>query len=232
MSSVVLKCLQKDPSDRYQTCAEIIPVFESALAGKGEEGQGDFLKYAIAGVTAIIVIAAAVFFLKPTPDTELIKIKSTKWADVAYDYIFPDCRGYAPCSDKKDQADKLAKISNWKDVQYNDPILKDCMKLDACLSRQTHAAALTAIADWKHVTDLKLLNDCMSLMPCQQRYQELAIPPIGGEVSILKKSCAYVADNVDCCTLSNEAERNYCMQCKKKERVTGGDCGGVYRLPK
>ena len=235
VSGVVLKCLQKDPAHRYQTCAEIIPAFEAALEGKGETGQGGFLKYAIAGVAAIILIAAAVFFLRLKDDPELAKIKNINWANVSSTYAFPDCRGYTPCQEKKDLAARLSKVANWKSVHYDDPILKECMKLSACLSRQAHAASLVAVADWKTLTDPKLLLDCMSFTPCEEQYRRTVIvdpgPGTGGG-SILKKSCAYVADNVDCCALSNETERNYCIQCKKKEQVTGGDCGGLYRLPK
>jgi len=235
MDRLVRRCLQKDPADRYQTCAEIIPAFEAALEGKGETGQGGFLKYAIAGVAAIILIAAAVFFLRLKDDPELAKIKNINWANVSSTYAFPDCRGYTPCQEKKDLAARLSKVANWKSVHYDDPILKECMKLSACLSRQAHAASLVAVADWKTLTDPKLLLDCMSFTPCEEQYRRTVIvdpgPGTGGG-SILKKSCAYVADNVDCCALSNETERNYCIQCKKKEQVTGGDCGGLYRLPK
>jgi len=230
LSGVVLKCLQKDPANRYQTCAEIIPAFEDALAGKAEKGQGSVLKYGIAGVAAIILVVAAVFFWKPKEDPELAKLKATNWADVSANYAFPNCRGYAPCQEKKDQAGKLAQVANWMSVHYDDPILKDCMKLSACLGRQGQAQNLMAVTDWKAVTDKKLLGDCMFLSPCQQRHQS-GIPDEASK-SILSQSCAYVADNVDCCTLSRPAERNYCMQCKKKEQVTGGDCGGLYRLPK
>jgi serine/threonine protein kinase len=233
VGGVVFKCLQKDATNRYQTCAEIIPVFEAALEGKGDEDQKGFLKYAIAGIAAIALIAA-VFLFKPKEDAELTKIKNTNWADAAYNYAFSDCRGYTPCQEKKDQADKLSKITNWTNVHYDDPILKDCMKLTACLSRQTQAHNLIDVADWKTVTDQKLLGDCMFLAPCQQRLQRTHQGPISGseDISILKRTCTYIADNVDCCTLSNESERNYCMQCKKKEQVMGGDCGGIYRLPK
>ena len=230
VKSVVLKCLQKDPSNRYQTCAEIIPVFEDALEGRGETSQAGFFKYAIAGVAAIVLIAAAVFFLKPKEDPELAKIKTVHWADVSYDYAFADCRNYAPCQEKKDQAGKLSHVTNWMNVHYDDPVLKDCMKLSTCLGRQMQAQNLMAVADWKAVTDKKLLGDCMFLAPCQQHHRVASFEE--APKSILSQNCAYVADNIDCCTLSNAEERNYCMQCKKKEQVTGGDCGGVYRLPK
>ncbi|HEY6183259.1 MAG TPA: serine/threonine-protein kinase [Terriglobales bacterium] len=230
VSSVVLKCLQKDPANRYQTCTEIITPFEGALAGKGEKPQGSFLKYAIAGVAAIILIVAAVFFLKPTGDPQFERVKNTNWADVPYDYDFPNCRGWVPCQEKKDRAGKLLKFTNWMNIRYDDPILKDCMKLSACLERQAQAQNLLAVSDWKSITDKKLLGDCMFLSPCRQR--GFIADPIPVPKSILSQSCAYVADNIDCCTLSNPTERNYCMQCKKKEQVTGGECGGVYRPPK
>jgi tRNA A-37 threonylcarbamoyl transferase component Bud32 len=235
VSSVVFKCLQKDPINRYQTCAEIIPAFAAALQGKGEKGQGSFRKYAVAGVALIAVIAAAVLYPKFKEDPVITKIKNTNWAEVSSDYEFPDCHGIAACQEKKDQAVNLAKVAKWMTVHYDDPVLKDCMKLEPCLSRKAQAQKLMAVSDWKNVIDEKLLSDCMFFFPCQKRRVEtINVDPIrsGSIKPILSQSCAYVADNVDCCTLSNPAERDYCMQCKKKEQVTGGDCGGLYRLPK
>jgi hypothetical protein len=99
------------------------------------------------------------------------------------------------------------------------------MKLHACLDRKAQAEKLAVVTDWKKVTDKKLLSDCMSYLPCQQRHGET-----GAAVSVLSQSCLYVADNIDCCKLSGP-ERAYCLHCKKVEQVTGGECGGTYQLP-
>jgi hypothetical protein len=228
VNNVVLKCLQKDPANRYQTCGEIIPALNEALDGKGESTSGGFTKYAIAGLVVIVLILAAGYFLKPHKiDPEMQKILSTKWEDVPSTYVFGDCRDYKPCQDKKDRAGNLSKIKNWTDIHYDDPVLKDCMKLQPCFDRKAQAEKLAAITDWKKVTDKKLLSDCMSYLPCQQRHGETS-----AVVSIFAKSCAYVADNVDCCELTDPAQQAYCSDCKKKEKVTGGECGGNYQRPK
>ncbi len=228
--NVVLKCLEKDPANRYQTCAEIIPALEAALEGKSGGAPGGFVKYAVAGVATAVLLAAAAYLLWPHKKDPLTEVK---WAQVPYNYSFPDCKKYQPCQDKKDEAAKLAGTKNWTGVRFDDPLLKDCMSLQPCLDREAQAQGLQAIADadWKKVTDKKLLGDCMSYPPCQGRRQEIdsappALPAAGA-------SCAYIAEHVECCRdIADPARRARCIACKKEQQNFGSDCRGNYQLPR
>ena len=220
VGNVVLKCLEKNPANRYQTCAEIIPVLEATLEGKGDGNKGHFAKYAVAGIVAILSIAALAYSLKlHKKDPDMEKIIATHWAQVPANYAFPDCKGYQPCQDKKNQAAALAKVKSWKGVHVDDPILKDCMLLQVCLDREAQAQNLLAVADWKKVTDKRLLDDCMYYQPCVQAKPLSPPSPL---------SCADIAENYPCCRdYSNPAK---CLACKKQEGMA--DCVGIYQLPK
>ncbi len=225
VSNVVRKCLEKDPANRYQTCAEIIPALQAALAGRTDGGRGVFLKYAIAGVAAILLVAAVAYSLKLHRKDPLTEVD---WAQVPYSYSFPDCKGYQPCQEKKDEAANLARITNWKGVHFNDAVLNDCMSLQACAERKAQARSLqaVAVADWKKITDKKLLGDCMSYSPCEGRRQEISPAPLPAAV----ESCEYIADHVDCCQdVSDPARRARCVACKKEQQNFASDCGGQYR---
>ena len=224
VNNVVFKCLEKNPANRYQTCAEIIPALGAALDGKSSEGSGGFKKFALAGLAAIILVAGAysLKFFKPGPEP-----KTPDWTQIRYDYTFPDCKGDKQCREKKDQAAALGKIKNWKEVHFDDAVLKDCMFLPACLERQRQAQSLTAIGDWKKITDKKLLGDCMGDLPCELRGKEIASVPTAPE------TCEYIAEHVECCRLeADPARRARCIACKKEQQVFGSDCRGNYQLPK
>jgi serine/threonine protein kinase len=224
VANVVVKCLEKDPANRYQTCGEIIPALEAALDGKSISSRGS-KKYAVAGLVAIVLVAAGAYslkFFKPKPD-----VNSPDWTQVQWDYAFPDCNGDKPCIQKKDQAAALSKIKNWKDIRFDDPVLKDCMYLPVCLERKSQAQSLVAVGDWKKITDKKLLDDCMSDLPCELRRKEIASVPSAPE------SCEYIAEHVECCRLeADPARRARCIACKKEQQVFGSDCRGNYQLPR
>ena len=217
VGKVVLKCLEKNPVNRYQTCGEIMPALEVALAGKSEGNEPGSQKYALIGVAALILIATAAYFLKSHKKEPEPPIN---WSEVAYNYSFGECNKVQPCEAKKQQAAKLSRIKNWMDVHYDDPILNDCMKLQTCLDRQAHAQKLGAVTDWAKISDKSLLDDCMSDSACEKRRDGMVSSPPQ------KASCEYITDNVACC--KEYSDYAYCRACKKQQDVLGGDCGGLY----
>ena len=140
VSSVVLKCLQKEPANRYQTCAEIIPVLEAALEGRGESNSGGFIKYAIAGLVAVLLISAAAYFFVAKKNHRRAELIAKDWPHAHYnDPDFSDCMDVAPCQEKETYAATLIAVKDWA-LQPNDSqFFKDCMSYEPCLNQKALA---------------------------------------------------------------------------------------------
>lgn len=140
VNSVVLKCLQKDPVNRYQTCGEIIPALEAALEGRGDSGSGDFKKYAIAGVIAVLLLSAAAYFFVAKRNHRRAALIAKDWPHVHFnDPDFSDCMDVAPCVQQGKYAADLMAIKDWAQQPNDSPFFKDCMFYEPCLSQKVIA---------------------------------------------------------------------------------------------
>ena len=246
MGDVVMKCLEKDPAKRYQTCAEVMAALDAAVAAKPvakkpEEARGkttieikreeekppsSIKKYVMAGALVVFLIAGLVYFLGGQKNTSALGSGATgsaakDWTNVSYnDPDFPDCKGVQECLDQKAKADKLLAVDDWRQQPYNSPFFKDCMGLKACEDRKTQSLKLQQ-QDWDKVSDKQLLEDCMSLPSCisaKALQAGKAAPSAGGK---LTTRIAQDSENLpECCSESSNPAA--CKSAKKKDGLE--DC--------
>ncbi len=228
VGDVALKCLEKDPAQRFQSCGLVITTLDAAITGKVHDPSPpappavpakSFKKYIVAGVAAIAVLAGLVYFLsasKKDPDLERLLRKS--WVNVPYndrDFSDPNCMQDPECKARKAQAEELIAVKDWHQLPYDSPFFKDCMNYQPCLDGKVYVDRLLAVHDWSHA-DQQLMSDCMSYPPCVQAKKISQVKPA------VKKPAGDGTENSlpDCCkNASNPAA------CRKTKTEMGiHDC--------
>jgi serine/threonine protein kinase len=198
IEEVVLRCLEKNPGNRYQTCEAVMTALDAAISGKATPVE-----------TTPIEPKPYSGTLTPTPTkieakaddggagpTETIATQSAASGSAtatfgAISSPGPDSQNHAPKRLGKYILAVVAAIvvivgigyfamrpkndrepKDWSQIRYGDPALNDCGGAAGCLQRKTQADKLTALSvqAWKNVEySNPLLQDCMNYPLCVER---------------------------------------------------------------
>jgi len=224
VADVVLRCLEKEPEQRFQSCAEVMQALSAALEGGDDRGEKPkpprpeppppeppkpepprpqpFNRgYTFAGAAVALAVLAVALYLwqrpkpLPTPKDNRQELTAADCAKLSYDDPrLTSSADTEACRERGALATKLKGVKDWQQVLYNDPLLQDCMGYQPCLSRKQHAEQLLATTDWSHASK-QLLKDCMGYAPCVK-----AKPPTvsGGSGDDLPSCCRDARDPAAC----------------------------------
>jgi hypothetical protein len=194
---VVLKCLEKNPDSRPQSCADLLRMLENATASAPVSSEhAETMVENRAGNHAPTVVqraphgipAVEPFVTSGTPRPDETgkatlaknkvsrgnKLRKLAWLGLGGLLL---CVGAAyqvlqsPVATSPDSLARLKKI-DWQGVKIGDPDFADCKGYQLCLDRKEQAQKLLAVKGWAKVRyDSPLLEDCMGLRPCIQRME-------------------------------------------------------------
>jgi serine/threonine-protein kinase len=172
VAQVVMKCLEKEPANRYQTCGAVMPDLDAAIAGKGLPAPpppppppSPWMKYVAAMVVGVLLAGGIGYYVIAQRNQRRERLLHRDWTAANHDDPdFSDCMDVAPCRARKKQAQDL-KATDWHAQPYNSVLFMDCMNLQPCAERRDHALQLSKVTDWSHA-DKALLSDCMGLQSC------------------------------------------------------------------
>lgn len=216
---IVLKCLEKDPKQRFQSCSAVMRALESAVAG-GEQPPSARSK-------TIAERPAMQETIKPPTSSKGV----SKYILAATAVVLIAILGVAYfLYHGKTNADAVQPSSpkDWTRASFDDPAFSDCGNVPACLAKKADAEKLKAVADWKQIRDDDpMLKDCMNYQPCLGRARQLSPkdPSTGRRKAASGGASGGEEDWPACCKdASNPAE---CKAYKKREGIQG-DCSGPF----
>ncbi len=186
--------------------------------------------FRIFAALALLPIAGLVYWAAHRSDP-FADLRTVNWATVQVDDAhFANCKGYAPCLDKKSQAEELKK-TDWKQQPYDSKLFADCMGYQPCLERKEHAQKLVGIQDWTKAAhdDPAVLKDCMNYEPCKHGAASVVVQSL--PTTPIKRS-AEQAKCVEkelpaCC--ADEPNAEACRACKKTLGKIAQDCNGIFK---
>ena len=195
MADIVLRCLEKDPAQRFQTCGAVIGALDRALSGDKAkplfpepevevepeleaEPEPETVPKAYTptqiSLPVVTVPAPAVVERPYVPAATrgrggmrnaLLMGAVAVLAVAGFAYFFMK----APAAPVNDRVAQL-EAKDWTQALYNDSDFSDCMGVQKCLDRKKQADALPAVADWHALRyDSPLLGDCMGYSQCVQQ---------------------------------------------------------------
>jgi serine/threonine protein kinase len=199
VGGVVLRCLEKDPARRYQTCGAVMSALDSAISTKPTvvdnsqlsahlapapvrpsptkvETQTILENFEAAKKTGAPVKELEAVIPKPNParpDSSSSR-GSSKYVIVAVVLVIAIAGAavaFFALHPKDDRRHQL-ETKDWSRVNYDDPDLADCLGVDSCITKKTQVTKLTALSaeDWKNLHyDNSLLENCMGYPACIQR---------------------------------------------------------------
>jgi hypothetical protein len=165
------------------------------------------------------------------------------WQAAPFDYPeFSNCMGVQECLDQKSAsiAIKEKTENDWKEMGYDDPLLKHCMTYQPCVVRHEQAERLVGISalDWGKVFDPKLLGNCMKFEPCLKQSQSQKPPhPVVPDTSptrpvpqLSKESCENLFEKYRCPEdANNSTQAAQVKACRVKLGYPESCSGGIYR---
>jgi eukaryotic-like serine/threonine-protein kinase len=198
IEEVVLRCLEKDPGNRYQTCGAVMTALDGAISGKPtpvdtapvepkpysgpltptptkieakaeDGGAGPRTTIAAQGAASASASATLDPISTQGPDSQAGAPKSLG------KYILAIAAGIAVIAGIGYFAMRPKNVRESKDpsqMHYGDPALDDCRGEAGCLQRKAQADKLSGLSpqDWKNVEyNNPLLQDCMNYQPCIER---------------------------------------------------------------
>jgi len=176
---VMLKCLEKDPANRFQKCSEVIKALDASIMGPaGKKSRPIFAD------TPTVVIKPP---SRPTPvDTSrkpaepepspapspVRRSSSAPLKILAIGGVVVILVAGLVYYLMTQRASRLQALQqkDWTHVTYQDSDFSDCMKVQPCVDRKAQADQLLAVKDWKKSPyNNPLLQDCMGYAPCLER---------------------------------------------------------------
>jgi serine/threonine protein kinase len=235
--SVVRKCLEKDPENRFPNCDAVMTALEGAISGEMPAGPATVVetaakrtqplpppvvshgsRYVFAGVIAIILLSS-IGYLWVRHNQRRTDLMNTDWSHIqAGDPKLSDCMDVQSCLERKQRADNLA-AAEWKAIRYDSSLFSDCMGVEPCIERSQQAQRLMAVKDWNGLQDKQLLTDCMGYQPCLKEVASRAIARPRLSAATNESNCETEMNYESCDSAPNPA---VCRKCRDQEGLSRG----------
>ena len=190
---VVLRCLEKKPADRFQSCREVMAALEAAIFAKPEkagpgseaphpptqilpastwpEGKAAEMPVPVAitpqPTTSDPETASDIPVLPPTDQARKSRLGIYLLVGTVA-VVIAAALVYLAMRPRMGRRSRLL-AKDWSQTSYNDPDFSDCMNVDGCEQRKKLANTLVG-EDWRTVQyNSSLLQDCMDFPACLDR---------------------------------------------------------------
>jgi len=177
VEQIMLKCLEKDPAKRFQSCGEMIKALDATTVGgaaKKPAGFADTPTLVVKSPTGKTGAVASGKPVEPEAQEEAVKPSSSgfmKYVGIGVVVVLAAGLGYYFATQKA----RRLQAKDWRHVNYQDSDFADCQNVQPCLDKKTQAEKLIAVKDWKKEPyDNQLFLDCMGYIPCEERRERAA----------------------------------------------------------
>ena len=205
VGDVVMKCLEKNPADRYPSCGAAMSALDVILA-KGTGGPVTRPAEAKPGPKTVLESKAVTEDSTPPRAPEAVTPpRSATRSSGTFVYVPPaPVQPAPPVESRPGNAKKYLAMAvlllsviagsgyfmlrgngdrgqatsskDWSAARYDDAGFKDCRNIQPCLDRKAEADRLRAVHDWQPMRfDDPELQDCMGYAPCTQRAEQAAM---------------------------------------------------------
>ena len=179
VEQIMLKCLEKDPAQRFQSCGEVIKALDATtVSGSGKKPQPTF-----ADTPTVIVKPPARQTvvepirkgtgLVPAPAPPPVQTSSgglAKYFGIGGVAVILIAGLVYYLMTQRTHRLQALQQKDWTHVTYQDRDFSDCMNVQPCMDRKAQADQLLAVKDWKKSPyNNPLLQDCMGYAPCLER---------------------------------------------------------------